>query len=227
MRVAYAFAACVSVAISAMSTRAAEGSLQVHVKVRGPDGTPAGATQAVAWLEDLTSTGSSTSVAPAIASRQKTFVPRVVAVPAGGAVRFPNDDPIFHNVFSSSELGGFDLGLYRNGDFKSQTFTKPGVVPIYCNIHPRMLAYVVVVSSRVFGVAADDGVVELSPVPPGTHTLAVWHERGGRWTGRVEVGARAPTMMEVELDASGWREVGHLNKYGKPYPPPDDDDTRY
>ncbi len=201
--------------------------MQVHVEVRDADGKPASAPRAVAWLEDLPATSLSTAAAPAIASRQKTFVPRVVAVPAGGAVRFPNDDPIFHNVFSSSELGGFDLGLYRNGDFKSQVFTKPGVVPIYCNIHPRMLAYVVVVPSRVFGVASDDGVVELSPVPPGSHTLVVWHERGGRWSGRVEVGAEVPTRIDVELDASGWREVGHLNKHGKPYPPPDDDDTRY
>lgn len=222
-------AVVVLTSVAAASARAGEGALRVRVSVRGEDGIRVGAAQAVAWLSDLPSSQDpgAGAAAPAIASRQKTFVPRVVAVPVGASVRFPNDDPIFHNVFSSSEVGGFDLGLYRNGDAKSQVFTKPGVVPIYCNIHPRMLAYVVVVPSRAFGVAPDDGVVELSAVPTGRHALAVWHERGGSWSGSVEVAAEAPTEVEVALDASSWREVGHLNKYGKPYPPPDDDETRY
>ena len=64
----------------------------------------------------------------AIEQRDKTFTPRVLAVPVGTTVRFPNDDGIFHNVFSLSQGNAFDLGLYRAGASKSRTLTTAGVV---------------------------------------------------------------------------------------------------
>jgi len=210
------------------SVRAGEQPLEVQVGISDREHVVTPAAGAVVWLPDEPADPGAAAVeAPRIASRQKTFTPRVVAVPVGATVSFPNDDPIFHNVFSTSEAASFDLGLYRNGDAKTQRFAVAGVVPIYCNIHPHMLAYVVVVPSRRFAVTGTDGVAILPAVPAGEHPVRVWHERSGDWSGSATVAVGAANRLDVLLDASAWRESAHLNKYGKPYPPPDDDETRY
>jgi hypothetical protein len=90
-----------------------------------------------------------------------------------------------------------------------------------------MLAHVVVVPSRLYGLTAPDGAVELTPAPAGSRMVEVWHEKGGRSSAMVEVATAGVTSLALTLDASSWRETRHLNKYGKPYPPPDDDETRY
>src|SRR6185295_13385292 len=71
---------------------------------------------------------------------KKAFQPRVLAIPTGSTVQFPNDDPVFHNIFSLNPPEPFDLGLYQAGSSKSQTFKEPGVYRVYCNIHPQMSA---------------------------------------------------------------------------------------
>ena len=145
----------------------------------------------------------------------------------GSTVEFPNLDPIFHNVFSLSEKAKFDLGLYKNGASKPMTFEKPGLVRIYCNIHPQMAAYLMVVDGEIFGVGGADGVVVLSGVPPGRHPVKVWDEKGGESTTTVEVISGQTTPLAIVLEGSSWRDVAHKNKYGKKYPPPDDDENRY
>ena len=71
-----------------------------------------------------------------VTMKGKAFLPRVVAVAVGGTVDFPNEDPIFHNVFSVSGENRFDLDLYRSPKSGSWTFQHPGIVRVYCNIHP-------------------------------------------------------------------------------------------
>ena len=63
-----------------------------------------------------------------IRQKDENFVPRVVAVPIGSEVQFPNDDPIYHNVFSLSRAKTFNLGRFPRGESKSVRVTKPGVV---------------------------------------------------------------------------------------------------
>src|SRR5213596_1322743 len=112
-----------------------------------------------------------------IAINDKEFVPRVVVVPLGSTVRFPNHDPFDHNVFSVSGPDPFDLGQYGRGDAKGRTFRSPGLVRVFCNIHPRMVAFVQVMAGRHFTQPAADGSFEITPVPPGTWVLHAWHER--------------------------------------------------
>lgn len=199
------------------------GAVRVRVLVKGPDGKTLPAPDAVAWFPALRGTP-----APALkmASREKRFEPRVLAVPKGTTVTFPNQDKIFHNVFSLSEASRFDLGLYRNGASRSASFEKPGVVSVYCNIHPQMAAFVVVVEG-IFGQTGKDGVVSFPSVPAGRHGLKVWEERGGEWSGTVVVTPNGTAEVAVSLDATAWREKPHKNKHGKDYPPPDDDENRY
>jgi plastocyanin len=117
----------------------------------------------------------------------EVFVPHVVAVTAGSTVEFPNDDLVFHNVFSLSKAATFDLGRYPKGASKSATFTKPGIVKVYCHLHAHMSALVRVFEHPFFTVVDREGRFELEGVEPGVHEVAAWHERAGEQTLRVTV----------------------------------------
>jgi plastocyanin len=152
-----------------------------------------------------------------IAITDKTYAPHVVVVPVGSAVRFPNHDPFNHNVFSLSEPNQFDLGLYGRGEAKSQTFANPGLVRVYCNVHPRMVAYVQVMANRYYAQPGADGSFNMANVPPGQYRLHVWHERiPADVVTDVTAGSGEP--LQVTLDARGYRSEPHRNKYGKNYP---------
>jgi plastocyanin len=154
-----------------------------------------------------------------IAITDKTYAPEVVVVPVGSSVRFPNHDPFNHNVFSASELNSFDLGLYGRGVTRSQTFAHPGLVRVYCNVHPRMVAYVQVMANRYFAQPGADGSFTIDNVPPGSYRLHVWHERTpAEVVQEITVGSGSVEPLEIALDARGYRLEPHRNKFGKNYP---------
>jgi len=153
-----------------------------------------------------------------MATSDKEFVPRVLVVPVGSTVRFANRDPFDHNVFSASDSNQFDLERYGRGETRAHTFAHPGLVRVFCNIHPRMVAFVQVMSGRLFTQPASDGSFVISDIPPGAYTLHVWHERSPEVTRDVRVTAAGAVGVDVELDARGFRWVPHKNKYGEDYP---------
>jgi hypothetical protein len=113
-----------------------------------------------------------------IHQKNANFVPHVLPVMIGTTVQFPNDDNIFHNVFSKSEAGSFDLGLYKKGDLAKQvTFTNLGEVDVFCSIHARMNCIILVRENPYFAVADTRGHYTITNVPPGTYTLVAWQER--------------------------------------------------
>ncbi len=207
----------------------ATGDVRVTVMVLGPDRRPSPAPQAIVWISEglKASSAPSPPVHPRIASKSKRFEPRITAVPAGTTVDFPNLDGIFHNVFSLSPAAKFDLGLYRNGASRAMTFDNPGLVRVYCNIHPQMAAYLMVIDGTIWAQTGSDGVALLSKVPAGRAAVRAWDERGGDYQGNVDVTPGKTAPLAIALDGSGWRETPHTNKYGKKYPPPDDDANRY
>jgi len=151
--------------------------------------------------------------------RDKVYVPHVLVVPAGSTVRFPNLDPFNHNVFSVSEPNQFDLGLYGRGEAKAHTFTAPGLVRVFCNVHPRMVAYVIVMTNRWFAQPSGDGTFTITDVPPGPYRLHVWHERiGAEVVKDVTVAPQGVGDLQVTLDAHGYKWQPHKNKYGRDYP---------
>ena len=121
--------------------------------------------------------------------RREQFSPHVLAVTAGTVVDFPNNDLLFHNVMSLAPGNAFDLGRYPKGQSRSVRFDTPGIVPIICDIHAHMSAYVLVFSHPFFSVTDTQGRYTLSNVPPGTHTVKVWSELGAAEPRRVTVGA--------------------------------------
>ncbi len=152
-----------------------------------------------------------------IAITDKAYAPHVLVVPVGSAVRFPNHDPFNHNVFSQSEPNQFDLGLYGRGEAKSQTFANSGLVRVYCNVHPRMVAYIQVMGNRYYAQPGADGSFTMANVPPGQYRLHVWHERVPAEV-VTDITAGSGDALQITLDARGYRWEPHRNKYGKNYP---------
>jgi plastocyanin len=152
-----------------------------------------------------------------VTMKGKSFLPRVVAVAVGGTVDFPNEDPIFHNVFSVSGENRFDLDLYKRPKSGSWTFQHPGVVRVYCNIHPQMSAVVVVRDNPYFTKAGADGSFVIEDVPAGKYELKAWQERAGEGSVEITVAAAGDTSAELTLDASTFKRVPHKNKFGKDY----------
>jgi plastocyanin len=147
----------------------------------------------------------------------KAFNPRVVVVPVGGTVQFPNEDPIFHNAFSVSGDNRFDMELYKRPKVGSFTFQHPGIVKVYCNIHPQMSAVVVVRDNPLFTKATADGAFSIENVPAGKYTVKAWHERGGDAGTEVSVTDAGTTQARFTLDGSTYKTVPHKNKFGKDY----------
>jgi len=105
------------------------------------------------------------------------FSPHVLPIVAGTSVEWPNNDRIYHNVFSFSEPKQFDLGLYKSGDSKTVTFDKPGRVDVFCSIHSTMSCVVLVMENPYFAKADAKGGYAITNVPAGTYKLKAWHER--------------------------------------------------
>jgi len=148
-------------------------------------------------------------------TRRKRFDPRVLVVPVGSTVRFPNQDPILHNVFSVSGGNAFDLGFYARGDGESHRFGEAGVVRVFCNVHHTMVAYVVVMDTPFFTSPTADGSFRLAGLPAGGGTLFAWHERGEVTRRRVD--PRSAGEVAVTVEATRPLVPPHLNKLGRPY----------
>ena len=149
----------------------------------------------------------------------KAFSPHVLVVPVGSTVAFPNHDPFNHNVFSVSDPNAFDLGLYGRGEGKSVTLKSPGLVRVFCNVHPRMAALVQVMATHHYGQPGADGMFTITGVEPGTYRLHVWHERAPAEVVKdVTVGPQGLADIQITLNARGFRVQPHKNKFGRDYP---------
>jgi plastocyanin len=134
--------------------------------------------------------------------RGERFVPHIVAIGVGGTVDFPNSDPIFHNVFSLSDIRSFDLGRYATGKSKTVRFDKPGVVRVFCDIHAHMSAFIFVFAHPYFSVTDAQGRFRIEGVPPGTHTLTLWNETIDPETRQVTVGEGGEVEVNFAVAAA-------------------------
>jgi len=198
---------------------------RARVRVYSEPGTLPAAPQAedtplanvVLYLEPITARTGAPSAeaapsapAPVAAMRQhgERFVPHVLPVVAGSTVDFPNDDPIYHNVFSLSRARTFDLGRYQQGSSKSIRFTTPGVAQVFCHIHADMSGYIVVVREQFFTVPGAQGRYAIADIPPGDYRLIAWHERIRPLVTPVHIEAGQTTNADLQIpipDAPGKR----------------------
>jgi plastocyanin len=198
---------------------AASVSGQVSIKERAGEVTE-DIQNVVVFLEPVVaSTARAPKLAPTnttIALQSRQFSPRVRVVTEGSKIEFPNQDPFSHNVFSKTN-GGFDTGTYGRGKTKDQTFKEAGVYPIYCNVHPRMTAFIITLKTALYAQGGNDGRFTVDNVPPGQYKLNVWHDRTTLVTQDVTVGAGGVANLRIELDAQSYKYVQHKNKTGKDY----------
>lgn len=169
----------------------------------------------VVWLEGVPAKARERA-AKKIFQRDLSFDPPLTVLVVGDSIEFPNEDKVFHNVFSVSSPARFDLGLYKSGASKTVTFDKPGTVDIFCNIHPQMVAKVKVLDTPWFAVSDANGKFVIEGVPPGTWPLVAWQPHGPEVRQTVEVKGSEPVTLELELQ-EGNKPRWHLRKDGTPY----------
>jgi plastocyanin len=182
--------------------------------IRGKLTVPAGEPVAYVYVENV--------LAPAVKGQRKVieqagkkFVPNWAVVQRGTSIAFPNMDNIYHNVFSLSSGNAFDLGLYNSGgEAKTHTFSEPGAVDVYCNIHPQMAASVLVVPNRHFAKVKGDGSFEIAGVPTGRRKVVAWAPGSRTAADWVEVAAGSTVDVSLRLDS---KASGHKNKSGQAY----------
>lgn len=192
------------------------GRVAGHVTVSDEGGGPVAGAEVIVYLVGFSEPGDPDAPPVKIAQKDRKFVPELVAVTVGERVSFPNLDPFLHNVFSQSATRRFDLGSFRKGDAKTKDFPKPGVVDVYCNIHPEMAATILVLPNRRHVRAAADGSYAIDGVPAGAWKVFAYTRRATR-------PASAPVTIEpgktaqVDLALVRGPEPEHLNKYGEHY----------
>jgi plastocyanin len=175
---ALGFACAVSAVVAATASSAEDASLSGRLSVPLGRLRLADIGHAVVYLEPVD--------APAPAPLTETselrqhaarFRPDFLVVAVGEKVLMPNDDTIFHNVFSYSRPNDFDLGLYRSGESRALQFDHAGPVRLYCSIHERMNGLIFVTPTRLFALPSATGEFRIEGVPPGRYRVRVWSER--------------------------------------------------
>jgi plastocyanin len=152
-----------------------EGSLTGVVMI---DGKPLAGTFGLVTLEPASGKWKArTPKHRVIEQRLREFRPHIMAVPVGSTIAFPNFDTVFHNVFSTSPLGAFDLGLYKTGEAREFTFQKEGIVRLGCNLHANMSAYIAVVAAPAYVVTDETGKFAFKHLEPGKYKLKAWSEK--------------------------------------------------
>jgi plastocyanin len=177
------------------------------------------------WLEPLNNQPRQNFPKPQdlkIRQQNKQFLPRVLLASVGQKVEFPNDDPFPHNLFSNSETKRFDLGLYQAGETKSVLFNRTGLVSLFCNIHPQMSAFILIVPTNFYSLSNEKGEVSIKGVPPGDYRLKVWHERAKSETlealsRQITVGSSGASLGTIQIDEKGYSFSQHKNKDGRDY----------
>jgi len=193
----------------------AQGAVSGRVSiVERPGARTTDLADAVVWLEPRGGTGALGRSHPQIVMESREFVPRVRVVGVGSAVGFPNQDPFRHNVFSKAGPGEFDLGLYGRGESKDAHVERAGVYPVFCNIHSKMNANILVVPGSLYTKVGADGTYRIENVPVGARRVVAWSPSAKPVQQKIEVssgGGQANFTLDIEAAKA------HTNKLGQPY----------
>lgn len=223
----------ISVAIKGSDGASAPGNAvvqvigEVKVSLAGSKEPLKDASKVVVWLTRSNEPGRAETPTPQryrMVQHNKMFEPRLLVIPIGSLVDFPNLDPWFHNVFSLYQGKRFDLGLYEAGAHKEIRFDREGVSYIFCNIHPEMAAVIMTVDSNWYGVSDKAGRVSIPNVPEGKYVLHVWHDNVSPQTlnaldRRVEIDPGAENLPTISVSVTSHAAEKHKNKYGRDYDP--------
>jgi plastocyanin len=199
----------------ALALPAAGADVEGSVRVRSSPNEPAGNAQPVVvyltGFRQPTLPGS-----PVISQKNKAFLPSLRVIVAGQSVQFTNDDPVVHNVFSTSAARSFDLGKPGPQQTREVTFPTPGLVDVYCNIHEAMFANVLVLPNRAFALVDETGHFVIHDVPPGHYPLHAWGRNIEPFEMEVTATEGKPAALDLVLSPRVFNPT-HLDKFGRPY----------
>lgn len=129
----------------------------------------------------------------------RAFIPFVLPIVKGSKVEFPNDDKIYHGVYSESKSKPFELPQYANGESRALVFEKAGVVELFCHIHAHMNAYILILDNKFFAQPAKDHTYQIKDLPPGKYAVKAWHPRLGSKTQTVQIKAGSGGKLDFTL----------------------------
>jgi plastocyanin len=213
----------------------AQTSLKARVELTRNGHRAKDASNAVMWLTPIGGSSETpwqeSSKIPQLVQKNKSFHPSLLVVPVGGKVEFPNQDPIFHNVFSLFEGKRFDLGLYESGTTRFVQFDKPGISYIFCNIHAQMSAVIIAVNTPYYGISDARGEISIAHVPPGRYDVQLFHPSVTpdvlHALNREITITADDTFMGTFSLAESDLQLAHKNKYGHDYDRPDPESPAY
>ena len=162
-----------TIAFAAAATAVYGGS--ISGKVGGGKGT------AVVYVEAIQG---KTFPAPekhfAIDQKSLVFQPHLMVVPVGSTVDFLNGDNVAHNIFwpaiSGNKKLSHNMGTWPKGEIRPFKFDTPGIVPLLCNVHPEMSAFIIVTPTPFFAQSDASGAFKIDNVPDGSYTVTAWRE---------------------------------------------------
>jgi len=175
-------------------------AMTVHTIVKDSAGKPVKDAVVYATALEGTVPASGSSPEAIMDQENREFIPYVLPIRVGTAVRFPNKDNIRHHVYSISPAKKFELALYQGTPAAPILFDKPGVVVLGCNIHDWMVAYIYVMDTPFFSKTGENGKADIQDLPQGTYDVRVWHPR---MKGSVEATAKRVTASpqgDVNID---------------------------
>ena len=115
-----------------------------------------------------------------IDQKSLAFQPHILVAPVGSTVEFLNSDKVAHNIFwpaiSNNKKLGHNMGTWPTGEKRAFKFETPGIVPLLCNVHPEMSAYIVVTPTPFYSESDAEGNFKIGNIPDGAYTLTAWHE---------------------------------------------------
>jgi plastocyanin len=192
--------AAVPASLAALATiaGASDGSISGTVKATGL----ASNADAVVFVQQAQGTFKPPAQPVTMDQKKMQFIPRVLPVVVGTTVRFLNSDPTPHNVFSP-DFEKYNLGTWPQGQSKDHTFAScakfPCVYTQLCRVHPEMEGFVVVLPNPHFAVSNKEGHFEITGVPQGQYTVAVWHPKLKAQPKPVTVEAGKPAVVDLVL----------------------------
>lgn len=139
--------------------------------------------------------------------RDASFDPHVLPIEVGTVVRWPNDDDIYHNVYSDSAPAQFNLNFYKKEKVPEVTFDQVGRVDVFCAIHAKMHCIIMVLPNIYFARADAKGRFVIRDVPAGTYKVRAWHERFPSQVREIVVPAEGEVRVDFTLG------LGDLPKY--------------
>ena len=144
--------------------------------------------------------------------RNREFAPKIMAVPVGSTVSFPNFDTVYHNVFSRSDARAFDLGIYKNGQSRDLKIEKEGIVRLGCNLHANMSAYIVATNAPHYAITDDKGHFSFRSLEPGKYRLRAWSEKTLK--PQVQEITVVPEKNSVSVTLPADAPAGSVDKFG-------------